>query len=285
MPRPGRPGGFLHPISRQGVKRIATGGKVVNKYFLRIDGQSNAEGIVPITTLPPYLLKEYSNTFIYFNQNETVGGGQWQNLKAGVNNQRSIAAAGSNRLQWYGIEIALADLFERDHPNDQLFISKYAVGSSSVAIQAGLDWNIANTGESLDIAIDNYHIPGRALISGSVTDLGLVWFQGEQDAGNTPDAVTATFRTNTLNTFADFRTRLGLANMDIIVCRLNASIARDPTDLANVRTAQGTTSGNLTDPATNPDNIFFNTDTYSLIDTVHIRQFSFGKDIWNALGL
>lgn len=285
MPRPGRPGGILHSISRQSVRRIASGGKVVNKYFVRMGGQSNMEGIVPISELPSYLLRQYTNTFIYFNQDESLGGGAWQNLKAGVNNQRSTAAAGSDRLQWYGIEIALADLFERDHPNDQLYISKYAVGGTSVAVQAGLDWNIANTGESLDIAIDNYHIPGRALVSGSVTDLGLVWFQGEQDASSPTNSVTATFRTNSLNTLADFRTRLGLANMEIIVCRLNASIDRDPTDLGNVRTAQGTTSGNLTDPATNPDNTFFDTDTYSLVDTVHIRQFLFGKDIYNLLGL
>lgn len=259
---------------------------VHNRYFLRMHGQSNSEGIKPIESLDIFYRRKFRNVFIWFNPTEGVSGGSWQNLKAGVNNQRSTAAAGSNRLQWYGAEIALADAFERERPNDVLYISKYAVGSSSVAVQAGVDWNIANTNEALDKAIDNYNIPALDSLSAfTVTDLGMIWMQGEQDAANDTDSAVATFRTNTLNTFSDFRTREGVANMQIIVCRLNAAIDRTPTRLANVRTAQGTTSGNLTDTATNPNNVFFDTDPYPLIsgDTVHFEQFDYGQDLYDVL--
>lgn len=263
------------------------GGKVRNKYFIRMHGQSNSEGIVPVAWLADSLKREFLNVYVYFNEDESENGGEWQKLKAGVNNQRSTAAAGSDRLQWFGAEIAIADRFETYHPNDELYISKYATGGSSVASQVGLDWNIANTGESLDIAIDNYDIPAIAAISGSVTDLGMIWMQGEQDADHPTNSATATFRTNTLDTLADFRTRLGLANMPVYLCRLNASIDRNATQLANVRTAQGTSSGNLTDTGTNPNNHHVDTDIYSIVpgDTVHILQFNYGVTLYTTVGL
>lgn len=268
--------------------RYNTGGKVRNKYFIRMHGQSNSEGIVPVTWLPSSLQREFKNVYVYFNEDESVGGGAWQKLKAGTNNQRSTAAAGSDRLQWFGAEIAIADRFEFLHPNDELYISKYAVGGSPVAQDAGfVDWSTSSSDEALDIAIDNYDIPARAAISGSVTDLGMIWMQGEQDASSPTQSVTATFRTNTLNTFADFRSRLSLASMPIYVCRLNAAIARDATQLANVRTAQGTSAGNLTDTGTNPNNHHFDTDIFSLVpgDTVHFLQFNYGVSLYSAIGL
>lgn len=261
---------------------------VHNRYFLRMHGQSNSEGIKPVDSLAITYRRTFRNVYIWWNPTEGVSGGSWENLKARKNNQRSTSAAGSDRLQWYGAEIAIADLFEREHPNDVLYISKYAVGGSSVAVQAGTDWNIANTGEALDIAIDNYNIPAKAALSAyTVTDLGMIWMQGEQDAAHATDSATATFRTNTLNTFSDFRTRESVASMPIYVCRLNAAIDRDPTRLSNVRTAQGTTSGNLTDTGTNPNNHFFDTDSYPIIsgDTVHFEQFDYGVALYTAVGL
>ena len=255
--------------------------------MISMHGQSNTEGIVPHAWLGNHLKREFKNVYIFFNSAESVGGGVWQKLQVGVNNQRSTAAAGSDRLQWFGAEIAIADRFETYHPNDELYIIKYGVGSTSVAIQAGLDWNASNTGESLDIAIDNYHIPGRAAMPGSYTDLGMIWMQGEQDATNDTDSAVATFRTNTLNTLADFRTRLSLSSWKIYICRLNSAIARDATRLANVRTAQGTSAGNLTDTGTNPNNTHVDTDIYSIVpgDTVHFLQFNFGVSLYSAIGL
>lgn len=266
------------------INKNSTQSRIVhNRYFLRMHGQSNSEGIKPVDSLDIFYRRTFRNVYIWWNPTEGVSGGSWQQLKARKNNQRSTAAAGSDRLQWYGAEIAIADLFEREHPNDVLYISKYAVGSTSVAVQVGIDWNVSNN-EALDIAIDNYNIPAKAALSAfTVTDLGMIWMQGEQDAAHATDSATATFRTNTLNTLADFRTRESLASMPIYLCRLNAAISRDPTQLANVRTAQGTTSGNLTDTATNPNNVFFDTDSYSLIDTVHFEQFQYGADLYAVL--
>lgn len=269
-----------------GLPRLAIGGNVRNKYFIRIGGQSNAEGIMLNTTLPTPLARRFEKVFIWWNENESSGNGEFQKLQAGVNNQRSTSAAGSNRLQWYGAEIAIADKFERLHPNDELYIAKYAVGSSSVAVQAGTDWNTSNSGEALDIGIDSFYVPAASDLSG-IIDLGMIWMQGEQDAADASASATVTFRTNSVNTFSAFRTRLSSASMPIYVCRLNASIARDPTQLANVRTAQGTSSPNLTHIGSFPNNHFFDTDSYSIIpgDTVHFQPFPFGIDLYTSIGL
>jgi hypothetical protein len=282
---------FIHtsanPIANQGRPMINTGGKVNTRYVLIIIGQSNAEGIDPVSELPDSLKREFQNVFIWFNETEGDGLGGWQKLKAGVNNQRSTTAAGSNRLQWFGMEIAIADLFEKNHPNGELCIIKYAVGSSPVAQdESFIDWSSSSTNEALDIFIEGYATPALATLS-SYTKLPIVDMQGEQDASSPTQSVTATFRTNKVNQYSEIRTRLGDANWPIIVCRLNAAIARDPTQLANVRTAQGTSSGNLTHTGTHPNNTHFDTDSFPLItgDTVHHRQYLFGKAIYAAAGL
>lgn len=273
-----------------GEARLSIGGKVRNRYLVSIAGQSNAEGIKPVASLPTILTREFQNVYIWVNTTEAGGAGSFQKLKAGVNNQRSTAAAGSDRLQWYGMEIPIADKFEKLHYDDVLYIVKYGVGSSAVAIEAGgaPDWNIANTNESLDVFIEGFQDPARTALTGIThTDLGLIWMQGEQDASSPTNSVTATFRTNSADTFAEMRTRVGNANWPIYVCRLNAAIARDATQLANVRTAQGTTSPNLTHSGTYPNNHHVDTDIYSLIpgDTVHFEPYQFGIDNYTTVGL
>jgi hypothetical protein len=275
------------PVIGQGNRIVALPSKAGIKYVLPIIGQSNAEGIDPHNVLPPSLTKEFQNVYIWFNETEADGAGGWQKLKVGTNNQRSTAAAGSNRLQWFGMELAIADLFEKNHPNDVLYIIKYAVGGAPVAQDASfVDWSSASTNEALDIFIEGYADPALATLSG-YTRLPLVDMQGEQDASSPTQSVTATFRTNKANEYAEIRTRLGFSNWPIIVCRLNAAISRDPTQLANVRTAAGGTSLNLTDAATYPFNTMFDTDPFQLIpaDPVHHQQYLFGRAIYTALGL
>lgn len=249
-----------------------------NVFALEMDGQSNSEGIAEVADLAVALTREFRNVWIWYNATETLGGGEWQRLQAGVNNNRA------SRLTFYGAEIMIADLFETNHPNDVLYISKYAVGSSAVGQQGVIDWNASSTGESLDKALDWWHIPALAAIPyANVVNLGLIWMQGEQDADSPTLSVTATFITNTANMLAEFRTRIGDENLPVYVCRLHSGIDRDPTQLANVRTAQGTTSGNLGDAATYPNNVFFDTDGYDLIDTVHFEQLEYGEDLFDLL--
>jgi hypothetical protein len=261
----------------QAIVSTASQGQPV-EYFLRIRGQSNGEGITEVADLDVNLQREFQNVYIWYNETETDNGGEWQKLQAGVNNNRST------RLIYYGSEIAIADLFETNHPNDVLYISKYAVGSASVATQAGSDWNASSSGEALDIANQYYDEDAlAALAEHDLVDLGLIWMQGEQDAAHATNSATATFRTNTLNMLSEFRTAAGDANLTVYICRLNAAIDRDAGQLANVRTAQGTSSGNLTDTATNPNNVFVDTDAYSLIDTVHFEQLPFGEDLYDLI--
>lgn len=248
------------------------------KYWLGMDGQSNSEGITLVEDLPENLRRRFNNVYIWYNPTETTTGGKWQKLQAGVNNQRG------SRLQYYGAEIAIADLFETYHPNDVLYISKYAVGSTKVAVDAGgVDWNSTSTGECLDVALNSFHSVTRASISGGFTDLGVIWDQGEHDALTDLDSATATFVSNTAATLDEMRTVLSAASMPIYICRLNANISRNATRLANVRTAQGTTAGNLCDPGTYPNNHMIDKDSYVLIDAVHNEQLAFGEDMYWVL--
>lgn len=259
----------------QGV--IGTAPRSQNVYYLTMHGQSNSEGITLVADLDVGLTRQFSNVYIWYNAAEVEGGGAWQKLQAGVNNNRA------SRLIYYGAEIAIADLFETTRPNDVLYISKYAVGSSAVGLQGSIDWNASSTNESLDKALEWWDIPALAAIPyPNVINLGMIWMQGEQDADNATLSVTATFLTNTSNMLAEYRTRIGFS-VTVYVCRLNAAITRDAGQLANVRTAQGTAAGNLGDTGTFPNNVFFNTDSYALIDAVHFEQLQYGEDLYNLL--
>jgi hypothetical protein len=255
--------------------------RVDARYFVRMHGQSNSEGINLVADLDSELLREFSNVYIWYNPTETDGGGSWQKLQAGVNNQRA------SRLIYAGAEIWMADLFETNHPNEVLYISKFSVGSTSVATQVGSDWNSASTGESLDIAVDYYDVPAldylETTMGYTINDLGMIWMQGEQDASHVTNSATATFRSNTAAMFSEYRTRLDISTLPIYVCRLNAAIDRDPTQLANVRTAQGTSSPNLCHSGTYPYNHHFDTDAYPLIsgDTVHFEQQPYAEDLYD----
>ncbi len=251
-----------------------------NTYFLMMDGQSNSEGIDPITSLSLDAKDKFRNTYIWFNAFETPSGGRWEKLRVVLNNQRSSRTS----LNTFGAEIRIAERFEAEHPNDVLYISKYAVGSTPIISTAGNDWNASSVGELLDIAIDNFHIPARAAIPSSpIIDLGMIWAQGEQDCAALSTA--ANFFTATVNMFSEFRTRLSNSTLKIFVARLHQDIDRDATLLGQYRVVQGPTSTNLTDTATYPYNVHVDVDSYGLIDTVHFEQYQYGSDLYDALGL
>lgn len=249
-----------------------------NIYFLRASGQSNASGFDLVDDLTTEQKAKFPNVFIWYNPDETPGGGEWRKLKAGVNNQLP------NRLDYFGFEIGLAMEFAANHPNDVLYISKYAVGSTTVATH----WN-PSIGDEYETSIDAFHTPAFAAVealfpSDPIIDLGMWWMQGESDA-NISSGQTSSFVSFTNSTLAAFRSDLGVSDMQIIVGRLNYDSCFYRTYGLDVRTAQGTGTGMICDTALHPDNVFFDTDSYPLLaDTnVHWEQYQLGLDLYALL--
>lgn len=243
-----------------------------NIYYVRLSGQSNAEGITTVASLDSGLRRRFNNVYIWYNPTETSTGGRWEKLWAGVNNQRA------SRLQYYGSEIAIADLFETNHPTDVLYISKYAQGSTDMSY-----WT--SSGDAYEKARDCYHNPSYAAVDALYTDpiedLGMIWMQGESDAMQSKTASTYTSQVSGMLT--NFRTALSAASMVAYVCRLNDESAAPRPSGANIRNAQSTATNMICDPALRPLNIFFDTDAYALIDAAHFEQLPFGEDLYNVL--
>lgn len=252
----------------------------VNTYVVSMHGQSNSEGIDLVSGLSTDNKRQFQNTYIWWNPQGNPSWGRWAKLKAGRNNQNST----TDRLLYFGAEIGMADQFEKNNPSDALYIIKYGVGNSRVAGDGSPNWVPSTPNGVYSKATGDYEIPARAALPVGVIEKGMIWMQGEEDAASDTNSATATFITNTNTVFSAFKTDLSLPNWPITVCRLNSSIVRDATRLANVRTAQGTASGMLCDVATYPYNTHFDTDSYTpLLDTVHFPQLQYGIDLYNLL--
>lgn len=243
-------------------------------YFLRSHGQSNCEGITLVSTLPTTpvdLTREFQNVYIWHNATETNGGGAWEKLQAGVNNERET------RLIYYGWEIYLAHLFETNHPNDKLYISKFGAGGSTVTDDGtGNNWNL--TGGLYNIAMNYYDIPAAAAVPGGIdVDLGMLWVQGEDETQAGREGNTLT---NSVFVLDRFRTALSASTMPILIPPINIR-AYNNTASQTVRIHQSSKPGELCDLATYPyNNRFEFTDNYPTIDIVHYEQIPFGRDLY-----
>lgn len=245
------------------------------EYFLGIYGQSNAGGRTTVSSLPALLQREFQNVYIWVNPSMTPGGGHYEKLQAGVNNQSDPAD-----LIYYGSEIAIADLFETNHPGKVLKIAKMTVGSSAVFNTGDANnWNANVSNNYLEKAINAFHLPARAAITNPYIDFGIQWAQGERDAVLSTTAANA-YKANTLDVFAKWRTSLSRPNLKIYVCRVNTyglNVANGKTVGVN----QSDKTGELCDPSLYPNNITHETERYEIFDgSVHYRQLPLGTDIY-----
>jgi hypothetical protein len=175
-------------------------------------------------------------------------------------------------------------LFEKNHPNDVLFIVKFAVGSSAVSNTVTPNWDPTTVNGCYQRGKNFFHIPATATLPPGTIEKGLIWMQGEEDANTAANSNQTTFHANTLAVFNAFRTDLSMTTLPIWVCRINNSIARNATYKANVRAVEGTDPGQLCDSLTYPDNHLFDTDSFvPLIDAVHIPQLPYGTALYHEI--
>lgn len=250
---------------------------VAEDYFLSMHGQSNLVGQSDVSSLPVGLQREFQNVYIWTNPTEADNAGSYQKLQAGVNNNLPAL------LGKYGAEIAFADRFENEHPDDFLYISKFGVGGTTVFNTAcPNNWSTSCSGSLAERAMLRWDLDARAAIpDGTIEhDLGMIWYQGETDASN--PTWSAAFLTNTAATLAYYRTQIGISTWPILVVQINYGAVANA-DGPPVRIAQSKKSGNLNDQATYAYNTQFKTDNYipKPGDEIHITdQLGFGYDLY-----
>lgn len=139
--------------------------------FVVFAGQSNTVGF----GMTPGLLPAASQTIHWgtYVWNHEAGG--FEVMIPGVN----TGTPGCPEA--WGPEVAYAEAFRRDHPDEPLFIVKSAKGSTGLGRNDDrLDWSAASEGELFDLTAAKI-AAARAAAGGVPVDEVLL-FQGEQDA-------------------------------------------------------------------------------------------------------
>jgi hypothetical protein len=139
----------------------------------------------------------------------------------------------------FGPELSFGRRIQELFPNDQIYLVKYGVGSTSL----GANWNPA-TGNSysmfkqrVDAAIQNLQNAG---LVPSIE--GMIWMQGEDDATNTTFANA--YKTNLTNFVSAVRNDFSVPNMKFVAGRITwaPEIWSSHATVAKVRNAQETIS-------------------------------------------
>jgi len=181
-------------------------GKTYRVYYL--GGQSNMDGFGRVSELPAELNQPVEGVMIFHGS--TVGDGQpvdgrgaWDVLKPGHGAGFSANGTRNQVGDRFGPELTFARRMKELHPNDGIAIIKYSRGGTSIdqkaewATQAGCWEPDFNEGEGAGKGINQYdHCLATIRNAMSDRDIdddgtddqlipsGIVWMQGESDAGD-----------------------------------------------------------------------------------------------------
>lgn len=184
-------------------------------YVIILAGQSQISGRASITELSPFVFNHtYNRTKIWSslpdsltvlwssyvkpNYKKTTG---WESFNLFQNQSFNQEA------NMHGLEPELAYLFETNHPNDTLYIIKYASGGVPIALSSYVDWNPNSSGELYNQFISSYIKPAMITMQQKqCIPLGFIWGQGETDA---QDSVWANdYHFNLVSFFSKLKTDL-----------------------------------------------------------------------------
>lgn len=248
-------------------------------------GQSNADGKAAFTSLDSKTARSLeglnrTGTLIHqssINQSTKVyEEGVWEAYDPATN-----AAASSGR---FGPELGFSDTVKAivdgggnstyDKP---IAIMKFAKGATSLYS----DWD-APSGDCYTAMVQD--IPNAKFDLGQANYKfnirGMIWYQGESDAGS--QAVAEAYETNLNTLFADIRDRFDKPELPIVICKV-AYETSPPAYIDTVRTAQQ----NVADADSNI--IIVDTDGYERRDAVHLGakgMYEVGEEIasqWTSI--
>lgn len=182
-------------------------------------GQSNQEGSpVDPGNLPEYLTGPQDSIYIYNNN-------QYETLEAGVNSLGNP----------WGPEMEMGYRL-REHYNTKIYISKYAVGGTSLGPTAGQDW-LPSLDERYVTALAHYNaslaklqsdLPGETII------VKHLWNQGEQDMDS--DTNSTNYEVNETALFNQIISDINPTQ--ILSARTSIKVPKNVTYRERVRTAK-----------------------------------------------
>jgi len=219
-------------------------------------GQSNAEGRALIADLSAGDQLRTNPSGVLISRRDTRVTAQ---LVMGTNQGTPNVAT------QFGPEMPMA--WEAEDAGNGLYISKYGIGSTYLALTDGTDWN---TGESpstghLNPALKQYKTMEADMLNAGIGPRlkGLCWMQGEQDATNA--TYGAAYEANLTAFVAKYREQVGDANARVIIARIRD---QDPTfdagAVVDVRAAQEAVG------EADANSAWFDTDSFPLaVDAVH----------------
>jgi Carbohydrate esterase, sialic acid-specific acetylesterase len=200
----------------------------IRVYYL--GGQSNMQGYGVVSGLDQSLNKKFKNVFIYqgnpAGDNDATGGlGKWENLQPGHGSGFSSDGKTNKLSGKFGIELSLAQKLQEKYPNQKWALIKYARDGSaldSIGTKTFGCWEPDFKGgkginqydyflKTVNNAMATKDINNDG-IEEVLVPAGILWMQGESDAGNTEaianqyytnlkrvmDLMRATFRNNDL---------------------------------------------------------------------------------------
>lgn len=222
-----------------------------------LNGQSNGEGRALLSNLSgPDAARTTPNTYILRRNDTSVS------LMVKGTNQQTDAPTTQ-----FGPELGLAWAFEDTTPSTDLYISKFAVGSTYLATTAGTDWNVNEfvSGGNLYQALINLWTLEASMLNAGVGPRlrGMAWMQGEQDA--TADAYSVLYAANLKALIDKYREQVSDPAAKFVIARIrDQDPSFDATAIVQVRLFQeivGESDSNIS---------WFDTDTMTLkADLVH----------------
>jgi hypothetical protein len=236
-------------------------------------GQSNAQtNFTTLAGVPAYITSDANVLMWNYDTSAFVTYG------AGTNSLQpttQVDSGGGVAGNW-GPEAEFSYRWRLINPAKKAFLVKYAIGSTSLFPQVGVNnWSETEPQSQYFGRVQDSITAAKA----AIVALGLTpvvrmisWMQGEADCGNA--TWDAAYPTNLPNVVAAMRTRWGDANTKIIIGRINPAWAANP----NVRPAQVTVGD------ASPLNQWINTDAYALTNS-HFNDVGcsqFGKDTFYA---
>ncbi len=238
-------------------------------------GQSNADGKADVNNLDPGLAGlDRSNIQMYAGSADQTTlewiPGTWGVMDVGVNTSQA-----GNR---YGPEVGFADTIKaivdgggNSTYSKPLAILKHAKGATDLAVNWDAPDGYVYKAMEKSLPDAKYNL-GQLNYKFNIR--GLIWYQGESDAGDLSKANN--YESNLNAFFLDVRTRLGVSDLPIVICKVDYTDGNEPTYLATVRQALQ----NVADADANIGII--DTDIYSRRDVVHLDaagMYQLGVDI------
>lgn len=185
-----------------------------------IGGQSNAAGWnTRASGLPASLQAPQNDVRFFANDDPRIEVAdpnvQWRALVPGTGNGNTS----------FGPEITLGRTLADENPDRNIAIIKYAIGGANLSEQ----WNSVRSQPNLyDSFLDTIDNAIAALPAGdTVVFKGMVWMQGEDDAGTTQQ--TNAYETNLTNLISQVRQDVGVPDLHFSIGQLGALPGRDGT--------------------------------------------------------